>query len=162
AAVSLRRRLIVAAGLRHASGLYCYPQAAQVAALGEEALRAAGYSSAKTRALLGVAEAVGQGSLPLEEWADAVPDLAMDDIAARLLALRGIGPWTVSYALLRGFGWLDGSLHGDVAVRRGLQKLLGSEDKLGEEATRQWLADFSPWRALLAAHLWAFLSAKAY
>jgi hypothetical protein len=25
--------------------------------------------------------------------------------------------------LLRGFGWLDGSLHGDVAVRRGIRLL---------------------------------------
>ena len=79
----------------------------------------------------------------------------------RLLDIRGIGPWTVNYTLLRGFGWLDGSLHGDVAVRHGMQILLDSPDKISEKAAQQWLAEFSPWRALLAAHLWALKSLVA-
>jgi DNA-3-methyladenine glycosylase II len=69
--------------------------------------------------------------------------------------VSGIGPWTVYYALLRGFGWLDGSLHGDAGVRRGLQVLLNSSEKVSEEHARVWLAEFSPWRALVIAHLWA-------
>jgi len=72
----------------------------------------------------------------------------------RLAAVRGIGPWTINYTLLRGYGWLDGSLHGDVAVRRGLRTLLGAPDKIGEHAAEAWLAEFTPWRALVAAHLW--------
>jgi DNA-3-methyladenine glycosylase II len=95
--------------------------------------------------------------LPLDNWQ---ANLSVNDIHERLLAIRGIGPWTVNYTLLRGFGWLDGSLHGDVAVRRGMQILLNHPDKISEAAARQWLADFSPWRALLAAHLWASLSLK--
>ncbi|MFT6552722.1 MAG: DNA-3-methyladenine glycosylase II [Zhongshania marina] len=74
------------------------------------------------------------------------------------MAIRGIGPWTVNYVLLRGFGYLDGSLHGDVAVRRNLQLLLGREVKITAEETQVWLAQFSPWRALVAAHLWAMQS----
>ena len=43
--------------------------------------------------------------------------------------LKGIGPWTVDYALLRGFARLDGSLHGDAAVRRQLQRAcFGAEE----------------------------------
>jgi 3-methyladenine DNA glycosylase/8-oxoguanine DNA glycosylase len=37
-----------------------------------------------------------------------------------------------------------------------LQALLGSEDKITEQQAQQWLSQFSPWRALVAAHLWAF------
>lgn len=76
--------------------------------------------------------------------------------------LLGIGPWTLNYTLLRGFGWLDGSLHGDVAVRRGLQLLLESDEKITEAEAQTWLVEFSPWRALVAAHLWAAKSTLAY
>ena len=87
--------------------------------------------------------------------------MPIDTLRERLLDIRGIGPWTVNYTLLRGFGWLDGSLHGDVAVRHGMQILLDSPDKISEKAAQQWLAEFSPWRALLAAHLWAMKSLVA-
>ncbi|APR05979.1 DNA-3-methyladenine glycosylase 2 [Thauera chlorobenzoica] len=151
AAVSLRRRLIAAAGLRHSGGLACYPDARSLLRLGEETLRAAGFSRAKGQALRALADAVMQGRLPLERW---VEDPPADEIRTELLRLRGIGPWTVDYALLRGFGWVDGSLHGDAAVRRGLQALLGTAERPSADQTRCWLAPFSPWRALVAAHLW--------
>lgn len=152
AAVAARRKLVAAAGARHSSGLCCYPDASRVAALDEATLRLAGYSSAKVATLRAVARQVMDRSLPLDDWLDDLPaGLARE----RLLAVRGIGPWTVDYTLLRGFGWLDGSLHGDVAVRRGLQSLLAAPDKVGEAQARDWLSAFSPWRALVAAHLWA-------
>jgi DNA-3-methyladenine glycosylase II len=155
AALSLRRKLIQAAGVRHSGGLLCYPDAAHVAALDEEELRAAGFSQTKALTVLAVSELVLAGDLPLDDW---LLDLPVDAVRERLLAVRGIGPWTVNYTLLRGFGWLDGSLHGDVAVRRALQALTGSVEKIGEAAARDWLAGFSPWRALVGAHLWASLS----
>lgn len=175
AAVALRRRLIRAAGqpLAAVAGadaavhtLYTYPSAAQVAAQGVEGLRAAGYSQAKTGALLALAALVQRGDLPLEAWVQAsdagqLAPAQVDAAVQQLLAVPGVGPWTVHYTLLRGLGWPDGSLHGDVAVRKALARLLGV-DKVTEAQARDWLADFAPWRALVAAHLWASLSAKAY
>lgn len=175
AAVTLRRRLIRAAGqplesvkneALNAQPLWTYPNPAQVAALGEAGLRAAGYSQSKTRALLALAALVDSGALPLEDWAFASDAGQMtaeqiDAASQQLLAVSGIGPWTVHYTLLRGLGWPDGSLHGDVAVRKALAGLLGVE-RVTEAQTRDWLLEFAPWRALVAAHLWASLSAKAY
>lgn len=158
AAISLRRKLILAAGLRHAGGLVCYPDAARVAALDAVTLRAAGFSASKAQTLLAVSRQVADGELPLDDW---LLDPPAEEIRARLLAVRGIGPWTVDYVLLRGFGWLDGSLHGDAAVRRGLGRLLGMAQAPDEKETRAWLAPFAPWRALLAAHLWASLALPA-
>ncbi|MBS0542744.1 MAG: DNA-3-methyladenine glycosylase 2 [Proteobacteria bacterium] len=151
-AVSLRRKLILAAGVRNSWGLMCYPDPDRVAALSVDALRQAGFSTAKANTLLTVARLAADGGLPLDAWLQAPP---IAEIRRRLLDVRGIGPWTVDYTLLRGFGWMDGSLHGDAAVRRGLQALLGSEDRISESEACAWLAQFSPWRALLAAHLWA-------
>lgn len=159
AAVSLRRKLILATGLRHSGGLLCHPSASQIAGLSEEPLRQAGYSTSKTRTLLVLSQAVAGDRLPLAAWA---LDLPVEEIRQGLRAIRGIGPWTVDYVLLRGFGWQDGSLHGDAAVRRALQILLASPDTIDEEQARAWLAEFSPWRALVAAHLWASRSSAAY
>ena len=159
AAVAARRKLIVAAGVQHSSGLWCYPDAGRLAGLDEVALRAAGFSRSKSDCLLTLSRLVEAGQLPLDPWADAPP---VELLRAQLLQVRGIGPWTVNYALLRGFGWLDGSLHGDAAVRRNLQVLLGLPDKPTEAQTRDWLAAFAPWRALAAAHLWAMQSAAGY
>jgi DNA-3-methyladenine glycosylase II len=158
AAVAARRKLILLAGGTHSSGLACYPDASRIVGLDETVLRAAGFSQTKARTLLTLSRLVVDGELPLDDWVAAPP---VEEIRTRLLAVKGIGPWTVNYALLRGFGWLDGSLHGDAAVRRGMQILLGLEDRVSADQTRDWLAGFSPWRALVGAHLWALKSAQA-
>ncbi len=159
AAVSIRRKFIQAAGAQHSTGLWCFPDAARVANIHMSRMRKAGFSETKARTLTGLARAVADGTLPLDDWRDKPVE---EEIRARLQAIRGIGPWTVSYALLRGFAWLDGSLHGDVAVRRNLQRLLRREDKLGEKETEEWLRPFAPWRALVAAHLWAMKRIEGY
>ncbi len=159
AAVSLRRRLIQAAGVSHSGGLACYPDAGRIARMAEEDVRQAGFSRTKAQTLLELSRRIEENLLPLDAWAETLPVAEMGE---QLLRVRGIGPWTVNYALLRGFGWLDGSLHGDVAVRRGLQALLDSAEKITEEHARRWLAPFSPWRALIAAHLWALQASDIY
>lgn len=159
AAVSLRRRLILAANLRHSSGLLCYPDAQQIAVMSHQSLRQAGFSVTKVRTLQTVSRLVTDGALPLDDWALNFPG---DEIVRdQLLAVAGIGPWTVNYTLLRGYGWLDGSLHGDAAVRRGLQTLLESPEKIDQSKAEDWLIPFSPWRALIAAHIWANQSSMA-
>ncbi len=153
AAVSIRRKLIQRVGVEHSSGLLCYPDAKRVVNIEAGALRQLGYSNAKVKALLGVSEMVlaHQALLELTPTAETVTE-----IYQRLHEIKGIGPWTINYALLRGLGWLDGSLQGDAGVRRSLQTLLRLTDKLSEQQTQDWLAPFSPWRALLAAHLWQY------
>lgn len=149
AAVAVRHRLIQQAALRHSSGLWCYPDAHAVSRLSVEVLRQLGMSQRKAETLHSVANLVVQGQL-LRDNAGFEPQL----LSTQLLACKGIGPWTLSYSLLRGFGYLDGSLEGDVAVRQGLQRLLGRAEAISQIETQQWLQQFSPWRGLVAAHLW--------
>lgn len=168
-AISLRRKLIALAGvpLNQAAGgpLLAYPDAARVARLDVESLRANHFSQAKAQTLLAVAQAVTSGQLPLDDWAaQSAAGWSADqvqEVEQRLLAIKGIGPWTVNYTLLRGYGWPDGSLHGDVAVRRAIGLLLQKTKPDAAEA-RIWLDQFQPWRALVAAHLWASLSNTAF
>lgn len=157
-AVSIRRKLILATQIRHANGLFCHPQAQQILQLSEAQLRQAGFSTAKANTLLALSALVVHQDLPLEAWTQT---LQVEALCAQLEAVRGIGLWTVNYALLRGYGWLDGSLHGDVVVRKGLQHLRQATEKVSAKDAQDWLAQFSPWRALVAAHLWAAQSVTA-
>lgn len=158
AAVSIRRNFIKLAGVRDSSGLWCYPDAERVSHLAETNLRGAGFSMGKTRTIIELSHRIRNGQLVLHE---ALNETSVAQLRSKLLQIRGIGPWTVNYTLLRGLGWLDGELHGDVAVRRGIQALLNSPEKLTEEQARTWLAPFTPWRALVAAHLWKMQSLSA-
>lgn len=150
AALNIRRRFIELAGLQHSSGLWCYPDAQAVAQLSIEQLRSVGLSQSKARAIAAVSQQLSTGQIQLPEQVSAEN---IEQLRTDLLAIAGIGPWTVNYTLMRGFAWLDGSLHGDAAVRRYLQVLL-KQDALTAKQAEHWLQQFSPWRALVAAHLW--------
>ncbi|MBA6419546.1 MULTISPECIES: DNA-3-methyladenine glycosylase [Pseudomonas] len=159
AAISIRRRLIQQHGVPHSGGLTCHPDADILAGLCIEQLTACGLSQSKAKSLLSLAQETINDNLPLRHWRCA-EDLDPKALAAKLLALRGIGPWTVSYLMLRGFGLLDGSLHGDVVIRKRLQRLLAQAETPDQRQTAAWLAAFSPYRALVGAHLWAMAASE--
>lgn len=156
-AIALRRTFILQAGRRHGSGLWCYPEARDVARLSIEDLTSRKFSRAKAETVLRLARLVDDGDLSLE----LPPSGDVAAISQALLAVKGIGPWTVNYALLRGYGYADCSLHGDVAIRAALQKLLGEDVKPDMARTEQWLRQYAPHRTMAAAHLWASLHAPA-
>ncbi len=159
AAIAIRRRFIQAVGIQHSSGIWCFPTEQQVMLVDDDTLRQTGFSTGKIIALRALCDAIQNQHLDLSQQVSP-ENVAV--ITEQLLSIKGIGPWTVSYALLRGFNYLDGSLHGDVAVRRNLQKLLQQETQPTAKETEKWLEQFSPWRALVAAHLWRSQSAAGY
>lgn len=151
-AISLRRTFILQAGRRHSSGLWCYPEAGDVAELPVDDLTTRKFSRSKAETLLRLAHLVDDGLLSLERTDD------IGAASAALLAVKGIGPWTVNYALLRGYGYADCSLHGDIAIRAALQRLLGEAVKPDMARTEALLGQYKPHRTMAAAHLWATLS----
>ncbi|MBA5686490.1 DNA-3-methyladenine glycosylase 2 [Rugamonas apoptosis] len=156
-AIALRRTFILQAGRQHSSGLWCYPDASSAAKLGPDVLTTRKFSRAKAETVLRLAQLVASGELRLALG----PDYGIEEVSAALLAVKGIGPWTVNYGLLRGYGYADCSLHGDVAVRAALQRLLGEQDKPDLARTEQFLARYRPHRTMAAAHLWASLHPPA-
>jgi DNA-3-methyladenine glycosylase II len=152
-AIALRRTFIEQAGHAHSIGLWCYPEARDVARLEVNTLTERKFSRSKADTLIRLARLVDDGDLVLERDGD------LDATCAALLAVKGIGPWTVNYALLRGYGYADCSLHGDVAIRAAFQRLLGEDTKPDMARTEALLACYSPHRTMAAAHLWASLKA---
>lgn len=158
-AVQLRHTLIKLGGARHPGGLYCYPDAGLVCRLTLEQLTKNKFSRAKAETLLRVASLVMDGTLPLDHWRQS--SINVDTIQAVLLNVKGIGPWTTHYTLMRGFGVADCSLHGDVAVRKAWARLRSVDAAPTIKEAEIILAQYAPYRSLVAAHLWASLHMSA-
>jgi DNA-3-methyladenine glycosylase II len=154
-AIALRRTFIGLAGRPHPAGLWCYPEAADAARLDLDQLTSRKFSRAKAETLLRLARLAAEGELNLERDADPL------EVSERLLAVKGIGPWTVNYALLRGYGFADCSLEGDVAVRTAIGRLLGGAERPNIQEAAAFLQAYRPHRTMAAAHLWASLSQSA-
>lgn len=148
----LRRRLTELAGIRLAGGLVAPPTPTALAGLDAAALLPLQFSRQKADYLIGVARAVTGGQLDLS----ALPRMSATRAERTLLQLRGLGPWSVNYVMMRALGFADCVPLGDTGVTSGLQALLRLEQRPDVDATRRLMAVFSPHRSLATAHLWQF------
>jgi len=124
---------------------HLFPRAGAVAEAGLEALPV---PRARRAALRALARALAGGGLRLDPAADRVA------VARALLALPGIGPWTVAYIAMRALGDGDAFLPADAALRRAAAGRGWACDprRLSHRAER-----WRPWRAYATQHLWASL-----
>jgi AraC family transcriptional regulator of adaptative response / DNA-3-methyladenine glycosylase II len=99
--------------------------------------------SARARSIVRLAAALATGEITLDAGTDR------DEAAEQLLALPGIGPWTVAYIRMRGLGDPDEFLPTDLGARRALDALGGTV----ADAER-----WQPWRSYALHHLWASLA----
>ena len=118
-----------------------FPSPEAVAAIDPAELApAVGLTSARARTVHALATAVADG-LALG------PETDPTAVRGRLLALPGIGPWTVEYLALRALGDRDACPSSDLVLRRALG---GLGPKAVEDASQRW----RPWRAYAVTHLW--------
>lgn len=134
-------RLVAAFGTQVRDGFSVYPTAETLAALTpDEVQRAVGLTNARARTVVGLAAALAD-ELRLEPGADVAAT------RAALLALPGIGPWTVDYLCVRALGDRDAFVPGDLVLRRALGGVSVKEAAAMSEAWR-------PYRAYALFHLW--------
>ncbi len=149
-ACQLKRRLIEHAGTRMANGLCAPPTPAMVAALDPAELLPLKFSRQKADYVVTLSRLVAEGRLDL----DALRAMSATRAERTLLALRGLGPWSVNYLMMRALGFADCVPLGDTGVTSGLLALLKLEERPDIDATRRLMAMFSPYRSLATAHLW--------
>ena len=150
-------------GLTH---LFPSPAAIAAAAPGE----LPGGPARRRHTLQTLAGLLAAGELAIDPGSDR------EELRARLLALPGVGPWTVEYIAMRALGDPDAFLPTDLGVRHALTALGRSDPALGggasphdpasrsgcspQEAAR--LAErWRPWRAYALQHLWGTLATAA-
>jgi AraC family transcriptional regulator of adaptative response / DNA-3-methyladenine glycosylase II len=146
----LKRRLTELAGTRVRSDLFAPPRPEHIAQLKPADLRVLQFSRQKADYLLHLARLVADGKLDLA----ALPRMSVTRAERTLLAVRGLGPWSVNYVLMRSLGCLDCLPLGDTGVTSGLQSLLHLRQRPDRDETIRLMAPFSPYRSLATAHLW--------
>ncbi len=151
-ACQLKRRLIERAGTPFADGLFAPPTPAAVAALDPADLLPHQFSRQKADYVVHTARLIASGQLNLT----ALRTMSATRAERTLLAVRGLGPWSVNYLMMRSLGLPDCVPLGDTGVTSGLQSLLKLEVRPDIDATRRLMTVFSPYRSLATAHLWQF------
>ncbi|MGH8105742.1 MAG: DNA-3-methyladenine glycosylase family protein [Arenimonas sp.] len=123
----------------------------------DEHLRACGVSGNKTRALRDLAARDALGEIPR---AAKFSSLSNDEIIEKLVAVRGIGRWTVEMMLMFRLGRPDVLPVDDLGVRKGAQIL----DKLEGMPTPKELIlrgeKWAPYRTLAAMYCWRIVDAE--
>ena len=125
------------------------PTPAAVLATPVEVLRGAGLSAGKVASILDLADKTLDGTVPLSGWSR----LSDDEVIARLVAVRGIGPWTAQmfliFQLLRPDVWPVA----DLGVRNGWARMHGVEQPSVAELGLAG-EPYRPWRSVAAWYCW--------
>lgn len=180
-AAVLRREVIAMAGEDAGDGWKTHPTPAAVAALEPADLARRRFSRRKAEYLVDAARLVAAGALDLEalgrppeehgqtgteggpggEAGDATGTNSADEpgagAEAGLLAVRGIGPWSANYVLMRGCGMPDRVPVGDSGLAEALRRFFRLQARPDGATTRALMKPFTPWRSLATHHLWLSL-----
>lgn len=154
---TLMRRLVELTGEPAGAGLYTVPAPEAVAALEPGQLLERQFSRRKVEYLLDAARLVASGTLDLEALAAGSATRA----ERALLAVRGLGPWSVHYLMMRGLGFGDCVPVGDSGLTRGLQRFFGLGERPGPRQTLALMEAFRPHRSLATFHLWQLIASPS-
>ena len=132
-----------------------FPRPEDIAAIGEEELRAAGLSRAKTAALKDLAAKALDGTVP--PTARALERLSDAEIVARLTAVRGIGPWTVEMLLIFRLARPDVLPATDYGVRKGFARVRGARSLPAPKELLAYGERWRPYRTVASWYLWRVL-----
>ena len=128
-----------------------FPTPQQLLAAEFDDLRAAGFSGRKIETLQGIAAGAISGLVPAREIADTMSD---EELIARLVALKGIGQWTVEMMLIFTLERMDVLPADDFGIAEGYKRL----KKLDAAPKRKQLAEigkaWSPYRTVASWYLW--------
>ncbi len=119
-----------------------------------ESLRAVGLSGRKVEYIQGLArDAQWVLSAEWDEWSD-------DEVRRRLVALRGVGPWTAEMVLIFSLLRADILPLGDIGVIRAVEQLYRNSERMTVEEVAQVAECWAPYRTAGTWYLWRHLDAE--
>ncbi|MDF2702834.1 MAG: HhH-GPD superfamily base excision repair protein [Rubrobacteraceae bacterium] len=129
------------------------PTPAELLAADEETLRACGLSRPKISYLRDLARHVLEDGLDLPRLRE-LPD---DEVASRLVAVKGIGQWSADMFLIFHLGRADVLPVGDLGIRRAVQRTYDLQVPPDEATLRTLAVPWRPHRTLACFYLWQTL-----
>jgi 3-methyladenine DNA glycosylase/8-oxoguanine DNA glycosylase len=113
-------------------------------------MRSAGLSGSKQAAITDLARKIEDGTVPLDD----VDSLSDDELEARLVQVRGIGPWTAEMFLMFQLGRLDVWPVDDYGVRKGWALAHKLKEPPTPHSLREEGERFRPYRSVAAWYCW--------
>jgi DNA-3-methyladenine glycosylase II len=129
---------------------------AEMLAMPQGSIMAAGLSKAKSDAIRGVARWFIENS----ETATALPRLPDDAVTKALTGIAGIGAWTVNVFLIFNLGRLDVMPASDLGIRRGVQLVCDLDDVATPMQVRDRAQAWRPYRSIASVYLWNAVKLK--
>jgi len=129
------------------------PSPAETLAAREQDLRAVGLSGRKVEYLRELARQVGSGALDLGSI-HLLPD---EEVAGRLVAVRGLGRWTADMFLMFHLARPDVLPVGDLGIRRAAEKAYDLPGMPEPAGLRELAEPWRPHRTLACLYLWESL-----
>jgi DNA-3-methyladenine glycosylase II len=112
-------------------------------------------SARKSEYLIETAGLIAEGKLSKELLWEA-GDIAK---AEKLLTgIRGIGPWTANYVLMRCLRYPSAFPIDDVGLHNAIKRIMGMDSKPTKEEIRELAAGWKNWEAYATFYLWRSLS----
>ena len=125
-------------------------EAEAIAALSEKELRAVGVSGAKVRAISELTEGTLSGTIEFKKFSR----MSNEEISRELTSIWGIGRWTVEMFLIFHLGRLDLWPVGDLAVRRGWEKIHELTDYIDPKELDVIGERFNGFQSVVAWYCW--------
>jgi 3-methyladenine DNA glycosylase/8-oxoguanine DNA glycosylase len=138
----IRTRHVEAAG---------FPSPEQILAATPELLRSAGLSQAKMLAIRDLAAKTLDGTVPTVREAHKLSD---DELVERLVAVRGIGRWTVEMLLIFRLGRPDVLAVDDYGIRKGFAKIHKMADLPKPKELLAYGERWRPHRSVASWYMW--------
>ena len=124
----------------------------RLCALGEDTVRACGFSRPKIKYAFALAEHVIDGRLPLDRL-DGMTDA---EIMAALTSVPGIGPWSAEVYMIFAMGRTDVWPAADLALQEAQKRLYGLEERPKPKHSRELAETWAPYRSVAAVTLWHY------
>lgn len=130
---------------------YAFPPPEAVLAMEVDAMRACGFSQSKVAAIRDIAEKSAGGLVPTRDGCARLSDA---ELIERLVAIRGVGRWTVEMLLIFTLGRPDVLPVDDFGVREGWKVAAGLETQPKPKDLALVGEAWAPWRSIAAWYLW--------
>ena len=138
---------------------YTFPEPEAIASIGVEGLQAIKLSKNKSKYIVDIAKDIVAGELDLEKLR-ACSD---EDIVKHLTRIRGIGPWSANWMLIRSYDRPDAFPAGDLILRRMVSEQVGEGNaSLTPREAMKISERWSPFRSYVTTYLFAALRSGYY
>lgn len=136
---------------------WVFPSFEVIATLNVEDLKNLQFTTRKAEYIIGIAKDMKSGILTKEMLLEKQD---YHEVKKALMNIRGIGPWTADYVMMKSLHETSSFPIADVGLHNALKTLLGLKEKPTIEEIKEYAANWEGWQAYATFYLWRLLYDK--